>query len=784
MRVHSNSGIWALAMAMLGTLTASASEPLNVSDSARGAFRPAPVRAQLALPKEQTWYLQPAQAADWLRAQALEYDIFWSKDAPADVQTLLFVIDRDGFWYQALQEEKLRPGVTNTFRVPLAPGAATWQPVGHAGAWHLRARLNPQAVGLRVFGRAAGTNTCVLLSARLVPDEHPLPPPVITRVRQPTAPVSCFSLFEAAFDLPDRYADPFDPAEVDVTATFMGPDGRSSSVPGFYYRDYYRLRDELQSAPQPQGRPDWRVRFCPRLPGEYRYSLHVRDRHGEALWREGRFRAEAADGPRFVRVSARDPRYLELDDGQPFVPIGHNIRSPDDSRMDDKFPWKLRHPEGTDVYARYFRQMAAAGENLVEVWSCAWSLGLEWSDAVPGYHGAGDYHLGNAWELDRVLELARRNGLRVNLVLNNHGRVCTWLDVEWNNHPYHQARGGWLDRPMAFFDDPRALDLQRRLCRYYIARWGWDPSLFAWELFSEVDLVGSEGSQRSSFDGRVVEWHRQIGGFFHTHDPNRHLVSTHVSADYSHQNPEMCRLPELDLCATDAYHYGPPVQIVEVLQNTARFNAAFGKPVLVTEFGGSPMAAGAEHLQRELHAALWTSAVTSLAGTPLFWWWQLVEERNLYPEYTSVARFLAGQDPRDPAVQPVRPELRLDSDGSVAAQLRAVAQGTVSNTVGWIYLPGAFGSVGGRDEGGNRKIRSGMRIQVILGNAIDGVYRAEFTDTSSGQVVQRADVRGMNGQLMLSAPPFTRDVAFRVRLLSQKGRTAPHSNAEPRAISK
>jgi hypothetical protein len=84
------------------------------------------------------------------------------------------------------------------------------------------------------------------------------------------------------------------------------------------------------------------VRFCPRTPGRYRYTLRVVDPAGAAEWREGSFEATPAGGPGFVRVAAGDRRYFELDTGEPFYPIGHNIRSPYDSRMDD-FHGGFRH---------------------------------------------------------------------------------------------------------------------------------------------------------------------------------------------------------------------------------------------------------------------------------------------------------------------------------------------------------------------------------------------------------------------------------------------------------
>lgn len=741
---------------------------LNLAAKTDGTAQSFPLATAVHLPDECTWEVQPDKADAWLHAKGLQYSLIWPAQAPADAQTLLFLIDRDGFWYQALVTGTLKPG-TNTFTVSLEPGAPVWEPVGHAAPWHDRALLNPRTVGIRLFGHTPFAGSCVLLSAALV-TAGPPPPPTISRVRA-AAEVPCHGLFEVAFELPDRYADPFDPAQIDVSATITDPHGQRTNITGFYYQDFYRLRDTVQTTPQPQGRPEWRLRFCPRLPGAYRYTIHARDRYGQADWPDGAFTATAGNGPLFVRVSARDPRYFELDDGSPFVPLGHNIRSPYDARMDDKFPWKLRHPEGTTAYERFFRDMETAHENLVEVWSCAWSLGLEWSDVISGYHGTGDYNLANAWELDRVLDLARQRHLRVNLVLNNHGRVCSWLDAEWHDHPYCTSRGGWLENPLDFFSDSTAIERQKQLYRYYLARWGWDATIFAWELFSEVNLCGSEGDQKAHYDSRVVAWHRQFGAYFHEQDPNRHLVTTHVSADYKAQNPDLCRVPELDACAVDAYHYGGPSQIISLLQETAQCNNAFGKPVLVTEFGGSPMAAGFEHLRRELHAALWTSVCTPLSGAPLFWWWQLVEERNLYPEYQAIARFTQATDPRNPAVQIVQPELR-DAPGTedAADRLQAVAMASATNAVGWIYVRSAFDQrLPAEGEDDRAKMPAG-RVQLVLNNLKDGTYRVEFVDTTTGEPFKRVDVRSADNQMTVPLPDFARDIAFRIAPVPAAGR--------------
>lgn len=715
-------------------------------------------------PGETNWYLRTAQDTAWLRAATLRCSVLWPSNAPPDAQTLIFLVDREGRWYQSQQEHALVPGATNIIEVPFLGNAPGWQPVGHAAGWNHRVRIRPKAVGLRLFGNSPFIGSYTLLSASLHWDDSPPPPPTISRVRPSGAETPCCGLFEVAFDLPDRYTNPFDITQVDSYALFTAPDGKQIRVDAFYYQNYYRLHDELDDSPKPQGNPEWRVRFSPRQPGVYRYSLHVQDRYGKAEHAGGSLTATPAAGPRFVRVSTRDPRFFECDDGAPFLPIGHNIRSAYDTRMDDKFPWKLRHPEGPQQYRHFFQNMGKAGENLVEVWSCAWSLGLEWSGVIPGYHGAGDYHLGNAWELDRVMELARRNGLRVNLVLNNHGRVSLRVDPEWHHHPYNVTQGGWLVAPMNFFDDKTAIDFQKRLYRYYVARWGWDSSLFAWELFSEGNLVGDGEDRRAHYDPRYIDWHRQMATFLHERDPNRHLVTTHYSGDYRTQNPEICRMPEIDACAVDAYHGGPPHQIVTLIRETAANNNPFGKPVMITEFGGSAMAAGLEHLKRELHAALWTSVVTPIAGTPLFWWWQLLDEQQLYPEYTAIARFQQHADPRNPAMSSVKPELRfpLDPNSDGTAPL-AVGMASPTNAVGWIYAPAPLLQTRSLRKNGERAPSMPM-TQLVLDNLQDGVYQVDFVDTATGQPTRRIEARTANRQLLLAVPAFSNDIAYRATL--------------------
>ncbi len=58
-----------------------------------------------------------------------------------------------------------------------------------------------------------------------------------------------------------------------------------------------------------------------------------------------------------VRVSPRDPRYFELSDGRPYVPIGLNLIAPG-----------AADPDGLSVMDGWMQQLAANGGNFIRVW--------------------------------------------------------------------------------------------------------------------------------------------------------------------------------------------------------------------------------------------------------------------------------------------------------------------------------------------------------------------------------------------------------------------------------
>lgn len=762
-------GMGMLFSVMLAEGLVAATVPLSIIEPKTKKALPFPLTAPIAFPGEKNFEISTTNDAVWLNGTFIHLKLAWPANAPRYTGGLVWLKDRDNYWNQYILPKHLTCGATNSLTIPFDAKAMGWHAPGHSLVWQHRTRLHPQSIGFRIYADQAFTGNCTVVSATLE-TKSPSGSPKITQIHSRTPDPHVREMYELKFHLPDRYTDPFDPQKIDAGAEVITPSGKKHQINAFFYQPHYRLEDELGEPVEPDGPPEWRIRYCPIETGKHTIHLHAKDMWGSvSVSNAVTFNAAAARVPQiqqFVRVSKKDNRYFELDDGSLYYPIGHNIRSATDQRMDDKFPWIWRKPEGSVAYRRYFKKMRESNENWAEVWMSAWSLGLEWTEGIGGYHGAGDYHMGNAWELDRVLELAEKHQIHINLVLNYHGRISTWCDPEWQLHPYNKrTKGGWLEKPLEFFSDPQAIEYQKRFARYTQARWGWSPMIFGYELCSELNLTGHQSHHRTNFETNVVKWCEILSSYVKANDPYRHLVSVHVSNDYSFLNPAHSTMKTLDFNPLDAYHHSIPERIIPLAAETAKAGLQFQRPILITEFGGSPMAAGREHLKIEQHAALWAGVCVPLAGTPMFWWWQVVDENNLYMRYVAVSSFIKDIDPRDPSARQIHPLVQKETKDGKKAPSQFLAVGTASPTTARCYIyPKHFPRIP------NPPVE-GVHYHITIPDLKPGIYRIEFVETQQGKPIRKFDLRCEGGKLEIPIPGFKNDTAFklhRIKLSSER----------------
>ncbi len=689
-------------------------------------------------------------------AMALVAVLVVPDDAPRDLGVGAFVADRHGRWYQAVRDGVLGPGRT-TLRLELSR-SARGEP--HRGAFDAGAQARMAHGGLFLWS-ASGSRAVVRIE-RLAIERGAGPSDGAHRLDD----LRCdglgrdgvargrtgerWTLTLAASPLPDN---PYDPDRFRLDAVVVEPDGRERRIPGFWHQPMrgFDRGDREQVVADGAGR--YEVRFRPRLPG--RHQVRV-----EAMWHDGdathaaRLTAPdlevvgtAHDG--IARVDAGDPRFFAVD-GAFWWPVGINLRSVGDERCRDRLGTRLTPNRGSLSYVAYLDRLAAGGVDAVEIWLCSWNLALEWRGDWPGFQGLGRYSEENAWRLDRVLDAAWARGVRVNLVVTNHGQASERTDREWDHNPYQRAHGGRLDSAAQYFTDPWALAQQDKLRRFLAARYADHPGVMAWKLWSEVNLTA--GEQQA-----VRSWHETAARRWHELDTYGHPLTTHWSGDFRTPDPAIVAQPGLGFACIDAYH-GPLDEggwvlaelLFQGMQQPNRGLARFAKPILVTEFGGNWNACPAPQLEAEHASAAWAAMVSGYGGSPMLWWFEWVDQGERWGAYQAHRRFLAGEDLRGAEAQAVEPTL-----STPFGELWVRAWSRPGRMLGYI-LDRQWGA-----RGGTAPTRADVRVE--LGAAIaPGVIVVEWWDADRGEVVRRDVIDHPGGTLAVLAPPFSRHLAFKV----------------------
>lgn len=455
---------------------------------------------------------------------------------------------------------------------------------------------------------------------------HMKPSISITRISSEEVPL--YSLLEIDLNVTAEYENPFDPNDIDVIAIFTTPSGKKIKVPAFYYQEYRRKLINSREVLEPIGNPYWKVRFTPTEIGQYSFYVEVRDRYGNKARTEVKtFKAIPSDKPGFVRISKRDPRYLEFDNGRSIFFIGHDVCWPSS--------------RGTYDYDIWFSEMQKHGENITRIWMAPWYFGIEWKTKV------GYYDLAEAWRLDYVIRLAEKKGIYILLCFMNHGQLRR--EDQWAKNPYNKENGGPLDKPEDFWSNDKAIELFKRRIRYIIARWGYSTHILAWELWNEVDLTDGYAERRD----QVALWHKIMANYIKEVDPYDHLVTTSFANPYL--DPKIWSLKEMEIITVHRYGPGGFKDIAGEVYKLIRSKwEQFKKPVIITEFGSDWRWPGIcprpyyydDKEGVEIHNGIWASIMAASPSTAMLWWWDnYIHPYNLYYHFKALANYLNEIDP-------------------------------------------------------------------------------------------------------------------------------------------
>jgi len=511
-------------------------------------------------------------------------------------------------------------------------------------------------------------------------------------------------------------------------------------VGAFWYQDF-----NVETR-QPIGEPGWKVRFTPNEVGEwtavaYAPALGMRSTPFQ-------FQVASSNLPGFIRINKNNPRYLAYDNGEFFFPIGVNMS------------WYDEGHDPIEQYKGWLDSFSANGGNTIRVWMADWSFGLEWKDTGLGNYDNRQYE---AWLLDQLFGLANVRGVKIILVLINHGAFSLEVNSEWDDNPYNAALGGPLVKPEQLVSDPLAQAYFRQRLNYITNRWGYSPDLLAWEWFNEVNLTPIT-------DAAILPWLKEMTAFLNERDVNQHLTTTSFAL---RANSSIWQVDGLDI--VQMHEYSSQInesehdlavragQDFQVLKDSIPV-----KPILLGEFGYSAKVYGddIEKTGIHLHNGLWATTFSRYAGSGMYWWWDTyIDPNNLWYHFKGLASFLDGEDLT--RYQPFSP---LHISGSDDNAEQVVGLGLKGEKIlVWLRSEGytVQASIAANRAIAEKTAYIPPLVEgklLTLSNMADGDYTVWWFDPQQAKWLDVQSVTAQDNTLYISIPSFRADLAAKIML--------------------
>lgn len=320
-----------------------------------------------------------------------------------------------------------------------------------------------------------------------------------------------------------------------------------------------------------------------------------------------------------IGIDRHNPRRFAFADGTPYVPLGANLAWPNGPR--------------THYYAHAFAKLHQAGLNWSRLWMCNWGgTNLDWaSDDNAPSPPIGTLSLRVATFWDSIVESAEDNSISFQMVLQHHGQWNTGANSNWATNPWNVTNGGFLKSPKDFFSDAKARALTKVKYRYIVARWGYSPSILAWELFNEVMWTDARAGSPAD-NAAVAAWHAEMADFLRALDPQHHLVTT--SDDYL-DHPLYAKM--------DFYQpHNYPADLLTGLRHFDTDPATLDRPVFYGEVGEDNVVrlTDAQKGDRQFGTPmLWAGLMSDGTMPTQLWYTEEYIANGHLPEFATLARF-------------------------------------------------------------------------------------------------------------------------------------------------
>jgi hypothetical protein len=301
---------------------------------------------------------------------------------------------------------------------------------------------------------------------------------------------------------------------ITINGLFTSPAGKTYSQPAFYYQEFDdKIKPDSYGANKEwfyaTGKFYWKLRFSPHEIGTWNYYITAQDSSGSKQSSPLTFvvtNNPDSNKHGFIKVSPKDPRYFEFDDGSYFPGLGYN----------ELVSWVnpvLDNQENFEI-------MQQNGIQLIRMWLSQWAIyGSAWN---PWYGIKNDYD-----------GYVPRTGLITNGLKNSNGQVYDPLEtpssvmtlVYAEDANGNKNSGSWFDA-----------------CRF-MGGWGMQPAVknnTKYHISIRYKAAGISGPRNPSYQdyGFVIKIQNPNDGNWHQNcfEPGEPTTGVRISHSYGHDS--------------------------------------------------------------------------------------------------------------------------------------------------------------------------------------------------------------------------------------------------------
>lgn len=442
----------------------------------------------------------------------------------------------------------------------------------------------------------------------------------IEHVRLLNESVIQFEKLEWELKLKAVWDNPYAYNDISLDMILTSPSGKNLVLPCYY------------ESGESGGESVWKARFAAREKGTYAYQFVLKKEGKEvSITSNAEFKVSSSSGKGFLNPN--DLWTFRYDNGELFRGIGENICWESRDSDDSKF-FKTLHEEKRFNYDFMLTKLAANGGNFFRTWMIYWNLPVDWKTVANNsrfQNTTTPYNESGMKRMDHLVQLCDSLGIHMMLALESH---AGYLGSGWELSNYNIANGGKAKNPYEFFTLPEAKQQYKNKLRLMVARYGYSPSIAAWEFFNEIDNVMYNGNPEDQIPPSVIIlWHDEMSAFLKSIDPFEHMVTTSIS----HRDVEgMNDLKNIDFNQRHIYKNtaGIPVAINE-------YTRRHSKPYVIGESGfewdwSKNFNDFADEMDSDFKRALWYGLFNPTPVLPMSWWWEFFENRGMMSYFNHV----------------------------------------------------------------------------------------------------------------------------------------------------